>query len=208
MKDFADPQKRPEKAPEQPIQKLLQTDDFWPKPKKKVAGYGAGGYGKTAPGMRSFNFHELPTVSQAAASADVEEQTSQQGTGVAQGDKSLKDDPTAVGTGNASLQPTPTFPMEPPVKIARTTVSAPVRNSPRLQDRQPISPRSGTPASQPGTGQPVNRSPVGNPTTGDPTTDFIEANKARQATVRSVQQSFGNRLLMRRWECPVSFLRR
>jgi hypothetical protein len=75
--DFADPQKRPDKKIEQPIQKPLQINDIWSQPKKKMAGYGAGGYGKTAPGMRQFSVYELATgvrpetlIEQAASSPD------------------------------------------------------------------------------------------------------------------------------------------
>ncbi len=108
--DFADPKKRLDTVPVQPIKKPLQNsnDDIWPKPKKKAAGYGAGGYGKTVPGgLKDFGPYGHDAIAKliadrAAASSGSEELTD---TRIAQGRQGdVKDGSiTDVDLGHGSL---------------------------------------------------------------------------------------------------------
>jgi glyoxylase-like metal-dependent hydrolase (beta-lactamase superfamily II) len=56
--EFADLEKRPEKAPEPPMWESLQSDDL--DQETVIPGHG-GDYGKNVPGLQMFNLHELPT---------------------------------------------------------------------------------------------------------------------------------------------------
>jgi hypothetical protein len=136
MKEFADLQKRPEKerpekAPDLLLRKLLTPDRFFPKPKKKVAGYGPGGYGKTALGLRKFSVYELATgvrpetlIEQAAASSGSEELTGQRDTRTAQvsQDDVKQSQSTDVGF-QQSEEPSPT-PLQPePIQVASAALT-------------------------------------------------------------------------------------
>jgi hypothetical protein len=136
MKEFADLQKRPEKerpekAPDLLLRKLLTPDRFFPKPKKKVAGYGPGGYGKTALGLRKFSVYELATgvrpetlIEQAAASSGSEELTGQRDTRTAQvsQDDVKQSQSTDVGFQQSEeLSPTPLQPE--PIQVASAALT-------------------------------------------------------------------------------------
>jgi hypothetical protein len=65
--EFADPQKRPEKAPAQPIWESLQSND--PGQETVIPGYGLD-YGKGVPGLQNTNSYELPLTTPSREEGD------------------------------------------------------------------------------------------------------------------------------------------
>jgi Bacterial toxin 34 len=65
--EFADLEKRPQKAREQPTWESLQSDD--PEQEAVIPGYG-GDYGKNVPGLRMFSAYELATSAQRQAEGE------------------------------------------------------------------------------------------------------------------------------------------